>query len=282
MVKVLSKRLHGTGRTCLVDVFGGSAAVTLHSGFRKRIYNDINGDLVNLFRVVGNVPLRMLLLKRLKWTLPSRQIFEEDREVFRLGGFSFKLVECPVERAAMTLYRHIFCFGGKTRTGGFAVSTKDRQKVKEVNKYHNVLRHLADYGRVFSQIVIENLDFADLIEKYGKKGNVVFFVDPPYPGFSAYYSDNLSNNRHRELAALLLKSPAAAICTFYEQKLVWALYPEVAWRYEVVEGRKNTIKGGTATAKELVLTKKEISQAQRDKISGSINPQKVMCFGGGE
>jgi DNA adenine methylase len=56
MAPLIAERLHATGRDTLVDVFGGSAAVTLNTGFQKRIYNDIDGDLVNLFRVLADPP----------------------------------------------------------------------------------------------------------------------------------------------------------------------------------------------------------------------------------
>lgn len=278
LVKEISRRLHDTGRTCLVDMFGGSGTVTIHSGFRKRIYNDINGDIVNLFRVMACDGLRRRLLRMLRWTPPARQVFEEDREIFRQGEFSFKLVVCRVERAKKTLYRHVFCFGGKTRTGGLAISTCDRKSIKEVLKYHNVLRSLSLFGRFFMDTVIENLDFADLIEKYGCKEQVVFFADPPYPGFSAYYSDNLSTDRHRELAVMLLETPAPSVCTFYDHKLIRNIYPDEAWTYEDVKGRRNSVRGGEKDADELILTKRDISQEQSDRLARRIKPQRVMCF----
>lgn len=278
LVGHISKRLHATGRTCLVDVFGGSGAVTLHSGFRKRIYNDISGDIVNLFRVMAEDNGRQALLRKLRWTPPSRQIFEDDREVFRRGGFSFKQIDCSIERARMTFYRHIFCFGGKTRTGGFAVSLKDRSLIKEVNKYQNVLRTFSMFGKFFSNTVIENLDFADLIELYGHKEKVVFFIDPPYPGFSSYYSDNLSKYQHEQLAAMLIRIPAPVICTFYDHPLIRRLYPSDVWRYEVVAGFKNAVQGGSNSADELILTRKELSRYQISGYLKGIESQKTMEF----
>lgn len=279
LAKKISKRLHGTGKTCLVDVFGGSGAITLHSGFRKRIYNDINGDIVNLFRVMADDKSRQALLKKLRWTPPARQIFKDDYEVFRQGGFSFKLVGCPVEKARMTFYRHIFCFGGKTRVGGFAVSIKDRSQIKEVNKYQNVLRAFSLFGKFFSNTVIENLDFVDLIEKYGHKEKVVFFVDPPYPGFFSYYSDNLSKYQHEQLATMLIGTPAPGICTFYDHKLIRALYPEEIWKYEEVCGFRNAVQGSEARTEELILTRNDISQDQINRYSQKIKPQMTMRFG---
>lgn len=264
LIGQISKRLHATGKKCLVDVFGGSAAITLRSGFKKRIYNDINGDIVNLFRTMADEKQRMALLKQLKWTPPSREIYEGDRQIHKNGDHSFKQVSCSITRARMTFYRHIFCFGGKTRTGGFVVSVSDRKSIKEILKYKNVLRSLSEYGKFFQETVIENLDFVDLIEKYGNKENIVLFIDPPYPGFTTYYSHNLSNYQHEQLANILITVPAPVICTFYNHSIVRKNYPEDLWKYEIVKGMKNNQQGGNKESEELILTKKELS---RDQIS---------------
>ncbi|MBW2644580.1 MAG: DNA adenine methylase [Deltaproteobacteria bacterium] len=269
----ISKRLHATGKTCLVDVFGGSGAVTIHSGYNRRIYNDINCDFINLFKVMADDKQRAALLRKLKWTPASRQIFNEDHAIHVKGGHSFKEVDDPVERARMTFYKHIFCFGGKVRSGGFAVSFKDCDYMKEVNKYNNVLKSFAKFGRFFRNTVLENLDFVVLIEKYGHKEGVVLFVDPPYPDFSAYYRDNLTEDRQRELASLLIRTPAPVICTFYDHPLVRELYPEELWKYEVVGGSKNSIQGGSRSADELIMTKKDLSPEQIDRWAAVINPQ---------
>jgi DNA adenine methylase len=65
MAPLIAKRLHATGRDTMVDVFGGSAAVTLNAGFQKRIYNDIDGDLVNLFRVLADPPPQATVTKNI-------------------------------------------------------------------------------------------------------------------------------------------------------------------------------------------------------------------------
>ena len=274
----ISKRLHATGKKCLVDVFGGSGAVTMRSGFKKRIYNDINGDLVNLFRVMADEKGRMVMLKMLKWTPPSREIFDKDKAIHKSNGYSFSSVSCSRERARMTLYQHIFCFGGKARSGGFAVSVDDRQNIKEIYKYQNVLKELSMFGKFFSNTMIENLDFTDLIRKYGHKENTVFFVDPPYLGFDTYYSHNLSSHQHETLAIELLEIPAPVICTFYDHPLVRKLYPEELWKYEIVQGLKNRQQGGSSFVNELILTKRDLSQDVICRHIQRSNLQATMSF----
>jgi DNA adenine methylase len=258
MVEAIAERLHATGKTCLVDVFGGSGAVTMYSGFRKRVYNDINGDLVNLFRVMADDKLRPGLLKKLRWTPPSRQIYTEDHQIYVSGGLSFKEIDDPVDRARATFYKLRYCFGGKYRNGGFAMSVSGRKQIKEIQSYQKVLRDFAAVGAFFRETVIENLDFSELIKRYGDKEGVVLFADPPYPGYT-YYANELNDNDHRLLAEMLELAPAPVICTFYDVPLIREIYGGDRWLYEPVTVVKNSqaTKGARkAKVEEFIISKR--------------------------
>jgi DNA adenine methylase len=257
LAPAIAKRLHATGKTCLVDVFGGSAAVTMLSGFKKRVYNDKNGDLVNLFRVMADRPRRRELLRMLRWTLPSREVYEDDHKVFSQGGLSFRLIEDSVDRARATFYKLRFCFGGKMRSGGFAVTVCDRPTIKEVARYQKVLRDFAAIGEFFRNTVIENLDFRDVLKRYGNKKGVVLFVDPPYPGYT-YYSHELKDNDYFILAEMLMAISAPVVCTYYDNPLIRKLYPEGEWTYERISGFKNGRTGKSRSVTECIISRPEI------------------------
>jgi len=161
MASAIAERLHATGADTLVDVFGGSAAVTLNAGFEKRVYNDASGDLVNLFRVISHPLKRKLLLDRLKWTPCSRRIFKDDYAIYLRGNFSFSLIRNEMDRARATLYRQLLSWGGKARSGGFSVSSGDCCGIKEIRRYQSVLRKLSTIGEYFRGTIIENLDYRD-------------------------------------------------------------------------------------------------------------------------
>jgi DNA adenine methylase len=188
IAKRLAVYLQATGADTLVDVFGGSGAIIMNAGFKKRVYNEVDGDLVNLFRVIADRTARVMLLQKLRWRPPSRRIYEEDSEKYIRNRFSFSYLEDRVERAAATFYRHQFAFGGKVRSGGLSVSTTDRGEIKEIMRYRNMLRKVVVIGEFFRNTFIEELDFTKCVEIYGKKPNVVLFVDPPYVGTEWYYS----------------------------------------------------------------------------------------------
>lgn len=264
MAREIAIRLHATGADTLVDVFGGSAAVTLNAGFQKRVYNDASADLVNLFRCMADFAMRADLLQRLTWTPVCRRIFTDDYAIYLRGGFSFALLTDPVERARSTLYRHLLSWGGKTRNGGFSVSTGDRQAVKEVRRYQNMLKKLDEIGDFFRGTCIENMDYQDVVRLYGQKTNCVLFCDPPYDGTEQYYSHFFGRADHVFLAHLLNAVPAPVVCTYYDSPLIRELYPCDAWNYETVVVTKNCQlkKGNKAKTAECILTKRLKTNAQ--------------------
>ena len=257
MAKEISLRLHATGADTLVDVFGGSAAVTLNAGFSKRVYNDASADLANLFRIMSNPLQRLDLLERLKWTPVCRRLFLDDYAIYRHNGFSFSSVEDPVERAKKTLYRALLSFGGKLRSGGFSASTGDRCGIKEVLRYQRVLLKLDSIGEFFRGTCIENLDYRDLINLWGQKTNCVLFCDPPYFGTENYYSQPFGVADHVFLAQLLNTVPAPVVCTYYDVPEIRTLYPSSRWKWEKVVVTKNCqlVRGNKAKTDEYILSK---------------------------
>jgi len=251
-----------------IDVFGGSAAVTLAAGdrFGKLIYNDADGDLVNLFRVVSVPDSRARLFRTLRWLPPSRRVFEEDYEQYVAGGFSFHAVADPIERARKTFYRHCFAFGGKVRSGGFAISPGDRERIKEVARYRNTLQKLARVGNLFRQVMIENLHYSELIRIHGRRREAVLFIDPPYFGSEGYYSRTFGAGDHAFLASQLAAVPARVVCTYYDCPQVRALYAGPQWKWIPLQATKNSAftRGNKVISTETVIIK-EAAQ-ERTKI----------------
>ncbi len=260
MVPHIAELLKATGRTLLVDVFGGSGAVVMNAGFRKRVYNDLDGDLVAMFRVVADREQRRELLHRAKHTPPSRQIFDEYRAIYRRGGFSFRAITDPVDRALATFYLGSFSFGGKLRSGGFQISPSDREPIKEVSRWHNRVKDLSKLGKFWMGTVIENLHYQEIIRIYGKKAQSVLYCDPPYVGTEKHYSVNFSDADHVFLAHQLSDIPAPVVVSYYDVPLVRELYPEPTWKIHECSATKNCRNlnnrfGYASESTELLITK---------------------------
>jgi DNA adenine methylase len=271
MAREIAMRLHATGADTLVDVFGGSAAVTLNAGFAKRVWNDSSADLATLFRCLANPASRTDLLQRLTWTPVCRRIFTDDYAIYLRGGFSFSLLTDPVERSRATLYRQLLSWGGKGRSGGFSAGTGDRKAIKEVLRYQNVLAKLDAIGEFFRGTCIENLDYQDAVRLYGAKPNCVLFCDPPYDGTELYYSQAFGRADHVFLAHLLSAAPAPCVCTYYDSPLIRELYPRNRWTWETVVATRNSQlrKGNKAKTEEVILTKRQDPNASLDRPAAS-------------
>ncbi len=95
-----------------VEPFGGSAGVLLQkTRSQSEVYNDLDGDISNLFSVLQDKKMSSELQNLLLVTPYSRREYET----------SYKETDNPVERARRTLIRGHMTFGsaGSTKTSGF-------------------------------------------------------------------------------------------------------------------------------------------------------------------
>ena len=166
-----------------IEVFGGAGWV-LFSRDRHaamEVYNDINGQLVNLFRIVKYHP--EALQKELDWILMSREQFFDCRDDIR--GIT------DIQRAARFYIVIRESFG--TDCYSFGVRPKNIQKTVE---------HLRTVSDRLKSVLIENVDFEHLIKTYDRSTSL-FYVDPPYYGAEDYYSAEFNAGSHRRLREVL-------------------------------------------------------------------------------
>lgn len=259
MARHILPLLKRDGIDTLVDVFGGSGAITLaaHATFEKRVYNDVSGDLCCLFQVLRIGQLRQALLRSLKNMPPSRQLWLEINQQWLNSGFSLSGVSDPVERAAMTFYRHHYVFGGKVRSGGLSVSTGDRHGIKEVVRYWNTLRRLSQLAAFWGETYIECHDALEIVRIYGQRANLALYCDPPYLGTEKYYSYDFEPWKHQFLAEALGRCKAHVVVSYYDEPLIRTLYPADRWTWHVVQATKNAqFRQGNRAATEVIIVKK--------------------------
>ena len=188
-----------------VEPFGGSAAVLLRKrpAFRE-VYNDINGDVVNFFRVLRDQPDE--LTRRLKLTPFSR----EEHDLAWLNEPSAD----AVERARRLFVRSWMSVGpaGATRKSkpGFRRGSREL-KVDEVTPFVYAVDGLPELAKRLRTVTIENNDAFDLLEHYDGQ-QTLFYIDPPYcADYSAKYVHEFSEherllNACNELSGYVLLS----------------------------------------------------------------------------
>ncbi|MET5016981.1 DNA adenine methylase [Burkholderia pseudomallei] len=70
---------------CYVEVFAGGAALYfMRASAKVEVINDINGELVNLYRVVQHHLEE--IVRQFKWALTSRQVFEWLKHTVPFNG----------------------------------------------------------------------------------------------------------------------------------------------------------------------------------------------------
>ncbi|TFW71485.1 DNA methyltransferase [Methylotenera oryzisoli] len=170
------------------EPFGGAASVLLqkHRSYAE-VYNDLDDDVVNLFRVLQDDKKSARLIQLLEITLFARSEFE----------LAFTYTDCEIERARRTIIRAQMGFGssGATKgTTGFRSDTSRRYTTAQMDwvKYPPILRPIID--RLVG-VLVENRPALNVIENHDTP-ETLFYVDPPYMHNTRVMDNNNHYYRH--------------------------------------------------------------------------------------
>lgn len=187
-----------------IEVFGGGASVLFsadkHAKFE--VYNDANGDLVNLFRCIKYH--REELQKEIRYYLNSREMFGDIRKRLSCPGFT------DIQRAAMFYVQIKISFGADARSYGCSDRAISVDRFAEIEKR---LEH----------VNIEHKDFEALIKQYDRP-DALFYCDPPYHTSEKHYSEHFSEADHYRLNGVLTALKGRFILSYNDDDFVRELY----------------------------------------------------------
>ena len=152
---------------CYVEVFCGGAALYFlkPSPSETEVLNDINGDLVRLYRVL-KYHLQEFI-RQFEFAITSRQIFEWEK-------MTRPETLTDIQRAARFYYLQHTAFGAKVQGQNYGTVTQgssfDITRIGE---------SLTAAWRRLGGTNIENLPWEDCIERYDRP-HTFFYMDPPY------------------------------------------------------------------------------------------------------
>jgi DNA adenine methylase len=154
--------------SCYVEPFAGGAALFFLRPVpaEVEVLNDINGDLVNLYRVVQHHLEEFV--RQFKWALSSRQVFKWLQET-RPETLT------DIQRAARFYYLQQSAFGGRVDGQSYGTATTQPPGL-------NLLRieeALSAAHLRLSNTYIEHLSWAECIRRYDRP-HTLFYCDPPY------------------------------------------------------------------------------------------------------
>lgn len=188
-----------------IEVFGGAGWILFsqdrHAPFE--VFNDVNGELINLYRVVKchSEPLQ----KELEWLFVSREQFY-DELYQNLSGMT------DIQRAA-----RFFClikesFGADCKS--FSMKSRD---------IHKAVDYLKEVSKRLNRVLIENQDFERLIKTYDRL-DALFYLDPPYYEAEKYYPDRFNPEDHNRLRKCLEDIKGKFILSYNDCPQIRELY----------------------------------------------------------
>ncbi len=210
------------------EPFGGSAAVLLNRAPSPvETYNDIDGEVVNFFRVLRD--RKDALIEAIGLTPFSRQEFEKAISELTEGL-------SDLERA-----RRFYVRARQVRTGLAQTASSGRWAhcrltsragmAGAVSRWLGSVEDLPEIAQRLLRVQIENDLAASVIKRYDSE-ETLFYCDPPYPhdarGDRNAYGYEMTDDEHRELARLLHRVEGRVALSGYRCDLMDELYGD--WR----------------------------------------------------
>ena len=217
-----------------VEPFGGGAGVLLQKprplgGQGIEVYNDLDREAVNFFRVLREKPDD--LIRAIYLTPFAREEYELAQRPEE--GLS------DLERARRFYVRSWQGRGGPTRTWrtGWRRAKLASIGTGQVGAHRfAVVDHLWAVAERLRGVQIENDDAFAVIERYDSP-ETLFYCDPPYPGsvrsnglHKNGYRHEMTDDDHRRLAELLHKVQGKVVISSYPSRLYDELYGD--WERE--------------------------------------------------
>lgn len=232
-----------------VEPFGGSAAVLLN---RERspveVYNDINGDVVNFFRILRE---RHEELRDLLYLTPY------SKEAFH---YSHEPTDDPLERARRWFTHARQSYMGTTRT--WATGLQIRSGYSQMcNRWLGGIEKLEQVVTRFLNVHIENRSAEYVIKAYDDP-ETVMYLDPPYMHEARQtkegYEHEMSFKDHKSLLRLIKSCESKIAISGYHNKL----YDLELKDWYLFEDEEKSLAGPRGSRQEILWTNYDYTEVR--------------------
>lgn len=212
-----------------VEPFGGGGSVLLRKPRSyAEVYNDLDDEIVNVFRMVRDRGAE--LVRAIELTPFSRTEFVA----------SYAPSEDPLEQARRTILRSFQGFGSAAACGelsGFRANS-NRSGTTPAHDWKNYPSALVKIVDRLRGVVIEQKDAIDVMRQHDGP-DTVHYVDPPYvhstrsakvrgTGNRKSYKHEMTDTQHSDLAGVLHNLQGMVLLSGYHSDLYNDLYGD--WR----------------------------------------------------
>ena len=172
--------------------------------------NDVDGNIVNLFRVCRESPQEFTrLLELTPW---SREEFLACADLN---------VPDPLERARRTVVRYHQSFATCNHSKNSWRNVQKSNGPRCSSSWNSLPEEVEKTCKRLKDAQIENIDALELIRRYDDP-NTLLYLDPPYPlniREKNLYKHEMTDARHEELLQLILTSKSKIVISSYDNEL---------------------------------------------------------------
>lgn len=260
-----------------VEPFGGAASVLMRKGRTyAEVYNDLDGEVVNVFRTLRNPSDAERLAELLRLTPFARDEFE--------GAYDPDPNADQVERARLTIVKAFMGFGSaaihdvfprgmRTRASSWRPPTgfrsnSSRSGTTAAKDWSNYPAQLTAFCSRLAGVVIENRPALEVIAQHDHL-DALFYVDPPYLGSlrnarrtngKVYTHDMTDDDDHIALLEALCELEGAVVLSGYP----CPLYDDLLQGWVSVS--RETIADGSAARTEVLWLNPHVAQRCSQKV----------------
>lgn len=234
--------LDATPHATYCEPFVGMGGIFLRRTSRPRaeVINDYGRDVANLFRILQRHYPQFIEVLRFQLTtrVEFNRLVDTDPDTLT-----------DLERAARFLYLQRTAFGGKVSGRNFGVANERPARFNMTT----LVPMLEDLHTRLAGVVIECLDFREVIRRYDHAG-ALFYLDPPYWGNEADYGkDMFDRDSFTDLAALLAGIEGRFVLSINDRPEVRDLFAAFQF-YPVTTTYTVANKSASTKARELLIT----------------------------
>jgi DNA adenine methylase len=200
------------------EPFGGGASVLLQKlRSYSEVYNDLDEEVVNLFRVLRD-PQKTKVLKGKLANTPFARVEMNH-------AYDIDPAETDIERARKTIVKSFMGYGSDSlfRKSGFRSDCK-RSGTVPAHDWVNYVRLMDIFTERLMGVVVENRDAFSLISQHDSP-ETLFYCDPPYlhatrvRAHRESYKYELTDQQHKDLGTLLHSVKGMVVLSGYPSDL---------------------------------------------------------------
>ncbi len=229
-----------------VEPFAGAGWIFFKKEKAKvEILNDINGELINFYKVIKNMPDEFC--NEFELLPKSREIFDDFAKL-KTDNIN------ELDRAVRFYYLLMLNFGGRFNRFTF---TPRNDGIKQIN-FEKLPKTIKDAHERLKDTYIEKTDYKNILKKWDSN-DTLFFLDPPYLTTTEKdYEEGFDESKYNELSKILKNVKGKFILTTDDEPILRELFKD--FYINDVDVFYSVSKEQKRNHKELIITNYDIKE----------------------